>query len=151
MHKFLRIFVSNEQKALSIKPEDVKKLIRYAAQLENERFNEVSLYLVEKKTIEKLHQDYFNDPSPTDCISFPLDGPDEKYRVLGDIFVCPEVAIEYTQKNGGSPLTETYLYALHGLLHLFGYDDIDEKDYLLMKEREKIHMENLKQKGLIRD
>lgn len=147
----MQIFVSNEQKVLSIKQDSFKKLIRYAAQLEKERFDEVSLYFVEKKAIKKLHQDYFNDPSSTDCISFPLDGPEEQYRVLGDIFVCPEVAMEYTQKNGGSPLNETYLYALHGLLHLFGYDDIEEKDYLLMKEKEKLHMENLKQKGLIRD
>src|SRR5262249_2821323 len=106
--------------------------------------DEVSVNFVDTETICEIHAEYFDDPSPTDCISFPLDGEEEEYRVLGEIFVCPQTAIEYAEAHGCCPYQETTLYIIHGLLHLIGLDDIYEKDRAEMRRRETRHLENLK-------
>jgi probable rRNA maturation factor len=81
---------------------------------------EVNVHLVSKKTITKLHEDFFQDPTPTDCITFPF----AEDSLLGEIFICPEVAIEYANKYKKDPHQETSLYIVHALLHLLGFDDI---------------------------
>lgn len=79
-----------------------------------------------------------------------MDDADETaYCVLGDLFVCPQVAVEYSQKHELDPSEELTLYVVHGLLHLMGYDDIEEDDVKTMREAEKIHMNHLKKKGLL--
>lgn len=63
---------------------------------------------------------FFQDPTPTDCITFPFD-----QKFLGEIFVCPKVAKEYDPKK---PHLETTLYIIHGILHLLGFNDIEKKE-----------------------
>lgn len=102
---------------------------------------EVIIHFVDKEKICHLHKDHFNDPSPTDCISFPLDDPYtpgiQDHSILGEVFVCPEVAIEYATKHQIDPIQETALYVIHGLLHLLGYDDLTPKDRTEMRKQEK--------------
>lgn len=114
-------------------------IVKIVAHKEGRRFDEVAIHFVDKKTISQLHQDYFNDPTPTDCISFPLDStedPEAGYQHLGDIFVCPEAAILYSQSHSVDVKNELARYVIHGLLHLFGYDDIKLKDSKLMRKKE---------------
>ena len=101
--------------------------------------------------ISKLHEEYFNDPSPTDCITFPIDEKEEDtfYRVLGDVFVCPEVALSYSQTHILDVEEELTLYIVHGLLHLLGYDDIQEQDRIKIRAEELSCMNHLKEKQLI--
>lgn len=139
----MKITLHNQQKSLKVPLALVKRICKTVAQGENETFDEVAVFLVSKEEISRLHDEYFEDPTVTDCITFPLDGPDEEYRVLGDIFVCPEVAIEYAKENNLNSLEECALYIVHGMLHLFGYDDIKEKDRKVMKQAEKRYMEIL--------
>ena len=93
---------------------------------------EIALYFVGVRTITKLHADYFKDPTPTDCITFPLKALGADF--LGEIFVSPQAALDY---NPLRPYQEITLYILHGLLHLLGYDDIDRKKRALMRREEK--------------
>src|SRR5262249_50239789 len=96
------------------------------------------------------HARFFDDPTPTDCISFPMDDAEsEEWRVLGEIFVCPKAAIRYTEEHGGNPFIETTLYIGHGLLHLMGYDDMNLIDEEQMRQAEKRHMAHLKALGLL--
>lgn len=117
--------------------------------------DEVSIHFVDKDEISRLHGDFFNDPSPTDCISFPIDAPDEnkgEYTVLGEIFVCPQVGIEYAIKNNQDPYVEVSLYVIHGLLHLLGFDDQSEEEKVIMRGEENSAMEYLKEnKGLLHE
>jgi len=61
----------------------------------------------------RVHGDFLNDPTETDVITFPY----------GEIVVCPAVARERAGEFGLAVDQEVLLYALHGLLHLAGYDD----------------------------
>lgn len=142
-------YVENNQTDLVIDLLTVKQIADTVISYEGHSYDEVSIYLVDMDQICSIHQDFFDDPSPTDCISFPMDEPDEEgYKILGDIFVCPKAAIDYAVMNGGDPYYETTLYTVHGLLHLLGYDDIEEVDQIEMREAEKRHMEHLKTLGL---
>lgn len=144
----MKINIVNQQKTLTIKPPFWRKIVKEVARFEGQTFKEFTLHFVDKDTISQIHQDFFDDPTPTDCISFPLDGPEDPYRILGEVFVCPEVAKEYAKEHKGDHLRETILYATHGLLHLFGYDDIKPKDRALMRKAETRHLDNLDQQGL---
>ena len=119
-------------------------------QFENIPCDEVIINFVSTKKISQLHEEFFQDPTTTDCISFPLDDePDETgHYVLGEIFVCPQTAIDYSLKHKTNPYDECLLYMIHGLLHLIGFDDLDPSDRRKMRRKEQIHMKNLQSKAL---
>jgi probable rRNA maturation factor len=73
----------------------------------------IEIALVDRATMAKVHADFLGDPSETDVITFPY----------GEILVCPAVAEQAAPEHGHSVHDETLLYALHGILHLAGYDD----------------------------
>ncbi|MBS0615489.1 MAG: rRNA maturation RNase YbeY [Verrucomicrobia bacterium] len=118
----MKISIFNRQKDLSISRSSVKKLVELVLE---DRETEVVIHFVGKKKISQLHDQFFDDPSPTDCITFPMGGD-----ILGEIFVCPQVAKEYDPRH---PYRETSLYVIHGLLHLLGYDDIQRSDRIKMQ------------------
>lgn len=140
----MKIFITNRQKTIKIRKNALKAIIKEVIAHEGQSCHEVSIHFVSKNEIGELHDQFFNDPSETDCISLPMDGPEETvYRVLGEVFICPEVAIDYAKKHKTDPLKEVRLYLIHGLLHLMGYDDIQTKDRALMRSAEKKHNLNL--------
>lgn len=147
---FVIVDVFNRQKDLPIQIKHVRALAKEVIALEKESYDEVAIYLVTEKRICELHEQYFNDPSPTDCISFPLDKEKEAgYCVLGSVFVCPKIAIEYALNHHADPYEETALYIVHGLLHLLGYDDLNPKERIKMRRAEKKHLLHIKNKGII--
>ena len=139
------IHVFNQQDNLKIHPTSVETLVQAFLTYEKAETDEVAVHFVDVKTISNIHKTYFDDPSPTDCISFPMDEPGTEKGVLGEVFVCPQVAIEYAKEHGGNPYEETSLYVVHGLLHLLAYDDIEEADRAEMRKAEQRHLENLKE------
>lgn len=105
--------------------------------------DEISFYFVTEKKISELHAQHFNDPTPTDCITFPIDT-----SYLGDIFVCPKVAVDYAQKKHLDPFQETLLYVVHGILHLLDFDDMEPKQKSIMRKKEKTCMHHLNKIGI---
>ena len=73
----------------------------------------VHFVLVDRATMARVHGDFLGDPTETDVITFPY----------GEILVCPAIARDRTTEYGLETDQEVLLYALHGLLHLAGYDD----------------------------
>ena len=67
---------------------------------------------------------------------YPLDIDDGKI-FLGSIILCEQRIKEQAQEIGHSQKRETEYLIIHGLMHLFGYDHIDENDKILMREKEK--------------
>jgi len=145
----LLISIYNNQSDLPISPPQVRALVREVLKKEKCKCDEVAIHFVDLKTICVLHEEYFNDPSPTDCISFPMDSSEEEgYRILGEVFVCPLAATEFARKNEEDPFVETSLYIIHGLLHLLGHDDMDEISEPLMRKAEARLLTHLKEKKL---
>ncbi|HEY2809848.1 MAG TPA: rRNA maturation RNase YbeY [Rhabdochlamydiaceae bacterium] len=101
--------------------------------------DEVIVHFVSEKKISALHRQFFNDPTPTDCISIPIDAPNRSpsgYRVLGEVFVCAKAAKTYAEEQKIAWRRELMRYVVHGLLHLIGYDDIKLKDRKKMQSKE---------------
>ena len=73
----------------------------------------LEIVLVDRATMASVHGDFLEDPTETDVITFPY----------GEILVCPAVAQEQAPRHGLGTDREILLYALHGILHLVGYDD----------------------------
>ena len=145
----MKVLCTNAQDALSIDESQVERLVQTFLSWKKVEYKEVSIHFVDMKKISELHAYYFQDSSPTDCISFPIDSPEEidgGYKILGEVFVCPEVALEYAQKHHLSPFKEVSLYIIHGLLHLLGYDDQDPISQGMMHDEEKSAIRYLGQK-----
>ena len=143
----MKVLFSNRQKDLSLGKikQPVTLLLTKIISQEGkspDMWDELHLYFVTKKTIQELHAHHFQDPTSTDCITFPIDtdtGPRPDALgplVLGEIFICPKVAIEYATLHKIDPYTETIRYIVHGLLHLLGYDDIQPKERKIMRQKE---------------
>jgi probable rRNA maturation factor len=143
------VIVDDQQTALTIDQERVKKLAIAVLACEKQKAHELTIHFIGEKEIAEMHAEYFNDPTVTDCISFPMDDATEThYRVLGEIFVCPQVAIDYAAKHQGDPYAETSLYVVHGILHLLGYNDIEEEDRAQMRLAEQRVMQYLRSKQM---
>jgi len=146
----LNINIFNSQKSLKISKVKVKRIVNEVIQFEAKHYDEVAVSFITTEAICHLHDRYFQDPSVTDCISFPMDDENHQgYRVLGEIFVCPQTAIHYALKHNADPYRETTLYIVHGLLHLLGYDDLDKKERAKMRSAEKRHMQHLQELHLL--
>ena len=139
----MKVHLFNHQKTLSINPLLTKKAVAFFLKKSGVKSQEVALYFVEKKEIQRLHEKYFKDPTSTDCLSFPLDSPKEK-GFLGEVFICPKVALEYAEKHNVNPYDETLLYVIHSLLHLMGFKDSPQKERIRMQKKEKAGMKLLK-------
>lgn len=138
----MKLLQYNNQSDLSIDRKQVSLLVEGVFCFKNIPSTQIIVHFVSKAEITKLHGDFFQDPTPTDCITFPFNEKD----LLGEIFICPKVAIEYCPED---PYKETSLYIVHALLHLLGYDDIDPEERLAMRNAETDVMNYLLEKNLV--
>lgn len=90
---------------------------------------ELSIKLVDTETMSDYHVRFMDLEGPTDVMSFPMDElepgkPDSitPAGMLGDILLCPAVAVTQAQAAGHSTAEELLLLTTHGILHLLGYD-----------------------------
>ena len=74
----------------------------------------VDITILGARAMAKVHRNFLGIPGPTDVITFPY----------GEILVCTPIAAERAREFGHDTTTELALYAIHGLLHLSGHDDI---------------------------
>ncbi|GMA27020.1 rRNA maturation RNase YbeY [Arenivirga flava] len=96
---------------------------------------DLAIVLVDEGAMEQLHVQWMDEPGPTDVLSFPMDelrpGSEDEPApagLLGDIVVCPQVAVEQARAAGHSPLEEMLLLTTHGILHLLGFDHAEPED-----------------------
>ena len=139
------IEIYQKQRKLPIASASVEAAVLFLLKAKRVACQEIALHFVSKKAIAALHKEYFNDPTPTDCISFPLD----PQFCLGEVFICPEVALAYAKEHQLDPYEETTLYLVHGFLHLLGYDDIEASDRRRMKKEEARCLNLLKAQKLL--
>lgn len=106
---------------------------------------EVDITIVDDEEIHALNRDYRNVDRPTDVLSFALDeeaedepelldGPEE--HLLGDIIISAETAQRQAEEFGHGLEREIVYLAVHGLLHLLGYDHMNDEDKAVMRAKE---------------
>lgn len=117
----------------------IQKLLSFAAEAEGlEEGTELSVTFLDDQAIQQINHDYRGKDQPTDVISFALEeevegegaifGADDMPRHLGDLLISVETAQRQAQEYGHSVERELGFLALHGFLHLLGYDHMTEND-----------------------
>lgn len=114
----------------------VRTHIRGALKLLGSPLCELSIALVDDRTMSHLHKRFMNDSSTTDVLTFPLEFDRRRRVVGGEVVVCVSEARRRAAVLKLPARSEVLLYALHGLLHLCGYDDRTPADYRRMHEME---------------
>ena len=136
----------NNESGVDVDAEAVQRLAVYALdQMHVHPDAELAILFVDEAAMEQLHVQWMDEPGPTDVLSFPMDelrpGTDDAPTpagLLGDIVVCPQVAIAQAQTAGHSALEEMLLLTTHGILHLLGYDHAEpaeEKEMFALQRR----------------
>ncbi len=117
----------------------------------------VTVSFVNKDRIKDLNMQYRKVDRVTDVLSFPMldinynqhikdfikEVSPDGFLYLGDIVICPKKAKQQAKEYGHSKKREVAFLALHGLLHLYGYDHINEEDEKIMKQTRKKILESL--------
>ena len=132
--------------------EDLEKLplhelTQFVLAREDKPFNtEVSISFVTDEAIAELNEKYRGKTGPTDVLSFECDGVDDDLSAmtlaedpvyeLGDVVIAPDVASRQTREFGTTFEEEISLLLVHGLLHLCGYDHIEDDEAEVMEKRE---------------
>lgn len=113
----------------------------------------VTITFVTPARIKELNKEYRQVDKETDVLSFPMldivypqklkdfkqDVAPDGSLYLGDVVICPKVAKRQAKEYGHSKKREVAFLALHGLLHLLGYDHIEKNDeQIMMEESNKI-------------
>lgn len=143
-----KVLITNEQKAVKI-PSGLRILIRRScnAVLDYERFDgpaEISVTFVDDERIHELNKQYRDKDSATDVLSFPLGengiydiDKDNKCKLLGDIVISMERAMEQAELYGHTLQREVAYLTVHSMLHLLGYDhETNGLEAVRMREKE---------------
>ncbi|MDR1704566.1 MAG: rRNA maturation RNase YbeY [Clostridiales bacterium] len=93
---------------------------------------EVSFTLVTLDEIQEMNRSYRGLDKPTDVLSFPAEG-----AVIGDVIICFDQAVIQAREYGNTVKRELAFLAIHGLLHLLGYDHHNEADERDMRDMQK--------------
>lgn len=142
-----------------VKVKDLKKIAKSVYKVLGQRDNlKAELVFVCAEEIKALNKETRNIDKVTDVLSYPsldnirnkvvtkeehftsLDG---KFVFIGSIVMCNDKIVEQAKEFGHSEDRERTYLLVHGLMHLFGYDHIDEEDKKEMRAKEKLALSKL--------
>lgn len=133
-------FNETEEDVLEFK--EVKKVIKKAIEMEELDNLEFNIILVDNDYIHELNKNYRGIDRPTDVITFALedyeDFKDIDTRVLGDVYISIDKARSQAIEYGHSLKRELCFLAVHGFLHLLGYDHMKKEDEEVMFGRQEL-------------
>ena len=131
----IRVVITNKQKAVKI-PTGIRMLVRRCcnALLKLEKFEgpaEISVTFVDNAQIKELNKQYRDKDIETGA------------QILGDVVISMEKARDQAELYGHSFQREVGYLTAHSVLHLLGYDHIDNMERVRMREKEELIMEQL--------
>ncbi len=131
--------ISNRQSVLDVDAARLAALaqvVQGVLSAEGAGKREVSLSLVEDAEIARMNQAWLQHEGPTDVISFLLAEEGDPDPLLGEVVVSAETAAREAAERGIPVFEELARYAVHGTLHLLGYDDRTPEDHAEMHKRQ---------------
>jgi probable rRNA maturation factor len=131
----MSIEISNET-AIEVDTDSVLRLANFVRdELKLHPAIDLGIIFVDEDPMAELHVKWMDEPGPTDVLSFPMDelrpGSDlvpSPEGVLGDIVVCPQVAIRQAETAGHPMMNEVLMLVTHGMLHLVGFDHAEPEE-----------------------
>lgn len=118
--------ISNFQRKIPIPIPKVQTVLRLACRKLRSKIPELSVVFVGERRMRRLNKEYLGHDHATDVITFGY----------GEIIICPAVAARHAKRYGNTLEGELILCAVHGVLHLCGYDDRSPADVKRMRQKE---------------
>jgi probable rRNA maturation factor len=158
------VFVADEQQDLEIDLARWQHLALDVLRAEGVKgLTEMTVMFIDASTMTELNAQYMGKSYATDVLSFPLDaveatrspGPGAMSKtpepspldvsdlplLLGDVVICPSVAVEQAPRHAGTVDDEIALLLVHGILHVLGNDHDNPEAEAAMHARERKHLE----------
>ena len=114
----------------------LKTRLRRAHRLLESSLSQLSLSLVDRVEMAALHRRFLGRCGPTDVLSFEIDRDQRGRITAGEVVICVPIARRAARARGISLSNELLLYALHGMLHLCGFDDRTHRAFRAMHTKE---------------
>lgn len=96
-----------------------------------------SMQIISREEMQQLNKDYRGKDKPTNVLSFPMQLPEEvDIKLLGDLALCADVIEEEALQQGKSIESHWAHMVVHGMLHLQGYDHINDTEAEAMESME---------------
>lgn len=114
----------------------IHRRLRQALSLVKTDLRELSVALVGDRRMSELHRRFMNLPGPTDVLTFEIEHDSRGRCVAGETILCVPEARRQARARGVELRHELLLYAIHGLLHLSGFDDRTAAGYRKMHRME---------------
>lgn len=118
----LAIDISSSVRRLSVSRARIREAAVAALKAEHAKDAMLSITFVGRATISQLNHRYLGHHGPTDVISFGLGRAGKRGAVVGDIYICAEIARENALRQGVSAGEELLRLVVHGTLHVLGHD-----------------------------
>lgn len=146
----MNIIVDGEnlpKQAIMNKIEEAAKVCLEMEQVDS-NLAEISLTFVDMEEIQQLNREYRDTDSVTDVLSFPQfeskdEFPETGEIIMGDVVICTEKAMLQAEEFGHSPEREIIYLFTHSLLHLMGYDHMEEDEKQIMRQKEEAVMNRI--------
>ena len=126
----MEVLITNDQEAVEINLDFIREIALEIMKFEGSPDNsQLSMVFCDDEAIKELN---------TDVLSFPMELENfvPEIRMLGDIVISTDTAIRQAKEYNHSVMTEIVILMIHGLLHLHGYDHIEDDDCKKMRVRE---------------
>src|SRR6059058_3450374 len=121
----LAIDISSSVRRLSVSRALVQKAALATLRAENVKDAMLSITFVGRAAISRLNKRYLGHQGPTDVIAFGLDRIGHRGAVIGDVYICAEVARDNARRQGVRAGEELLRLVVHGTLHVLGHDHPD--------------------------
>lgn len=139
----LGVSVANQQERLDLDFQRLKAAARAVLEGEGIKKSKITLAFMTDDAIHALNQRFLQHDEPTDVITFPYSSP-KAASLEGDIAVSTDTATRAAEERGHAAADELVLYVIHGVLHLCGYDDIEDRDRVRMRVKERMYLDQLR-------
>ncbi len=134
----IRIDVAVEHEPFPVDADRLADAVRRILRDHGKRRGSVSLAVVDDAAIHDVNRRFLSHDEPTDVISFVLE--DEGTLMEGEIVLGVETALRTARELNVAPEDELLLYAIHGALHLAGYDDLSPEPRRAMRAKERDYL-----------
>jgi len=134
-----KIEITNLQSECAVNSGLLEKVLDFAIKEAGAKGG-LSLAIVDSEEITELNRRFLGREEPTDVLSFPM--LDDNLDLFGEVVVCADVAAQEAAKREISFDSELALYAVHGFLHLVGFDDQTPAQRARMRKREREILEH---------
>lgn len=118
----LAIDISSSVRRLSVSRARIREAAVTALTAERAKDAMLSITFVGRATMSQLNHRYLGHHGPTDVISFGLGRAGKRGAVVGDIYICAEIARENARRQGIPAGEELLRLVVHGTLHVLGHD-----------------------------